>query len=59
MYNRITEEVCDDFNVPFIDTRSITGIMWDRASDWCHYKDVTGEMEAFYLVHWLFSMIDE
>ena len=50
MYNVIIEEVCKKFSVPFIDTQSITGIMWERAADWCHYRDISGEMEAVYFL---------
>ena len=50
MYNEIIEEVCKDFGVPFIDTRNITGLMWERAEDWCHYRDISGKMEALYFL---------
>lgn len=50
MYNEIIEEVCKDFGIPFINTRSITGVMWERAEDWCHYRDISGEMETLYFL---------
>lgn len=50
MYNKIIKEACDDFGVPFIDTRSITGVMWERAEDYNHYKDISGGMEALYFL---------
>ena len=24
--------------------------MWDRAPDWCHYTDVSGKIEAEYIL---------
>ena len=50
VYNEIIKEVCEDFSVPFMDTRSVTGVMWERAEDWCHYRDISGEMEALYFL---------
>ncbi|KAL7476401.1 hypothetical protein ACHAW6_002267 [Cyclotella cf. meneghiniana] len=55
MCSGIVKQVCAEFNVPYIDTSDITGVMWDRHSDWAHFKDVSGELEALYLLHHLFS----
>ena len=24
--------------------------MWERAEDWCHYRDISGKMEALYFL---------
>lgn len=50
MYNNITRSLCSQFNISFIDTNDIIGIMWDRAPDWCHYTDVSGKIEAEYIL---------
>ncbi len=55
MYSGIVKQVCAEFNVPYIDTSDITGVMWDRQADWAHFKDVSGELEALYLLHRIFS----
>eukprot|EP00804_Cyclotella_cryptica_P028088 CCRYP_016153-RA/>CCRYP_016153-RA protein AED:0.05 eAED:0.05 QI:1321/1/1/1/0/0/2/123/99 len=55
MYDRITQQLCEEFDVPFIDANDITGVMWDRHADWAHFKDVSGELEALYLLHHIFS----
>jgi hypothetical protein len=54
-YNIITKELCNEFQVPFIDTTDITGIMWDRHEDWAHFKDISGELEARYFLYSVFS----
>ncbi|KAL3769835.1 hypothetical protein ACHAWO_011325 [Cyclotella atomus] len=54
-YNIITKELCNEFQVPFIDTTDITGIMWDRQEDWAHFKDISGELEARYFLYRVFS----
>jgi hypothetical protein len=46
--------VCEKFNITLIDT-NIIGIMWDLAADWCHYKDISGEMEAMYILYRMFA----
>jgi hypothetical protein len=51
IYNRITERLCKEFKIPLIDTKYIIGVMWDRAADWCHYNDISGEMEARYILN--------
>jgi hypothetical protein len=50
MYNTIEKRVCDEYGMPWIDTNDIMGIMWDRAADWCHYDDVSSDMEAKYIL---------
>lgn len=47
---KIIQEACEDFGVPFIDTRSITGAMEERAEDYNYYKDISGGMEALYFL---------
>lgn len=54
MYNRITKQLCKEFKISLIDTNDIVGVTWDRASDWCHYEDSSGEMEAIYILHRIF-----
>ena len=39
----------------FIDTSDIMGIMWDRASDWCHYQDISSDMDMIYFVRMVLS----
>lgn len=55
MYNRVSKHECEKFNMTFLDTNDIMGIMWDRASDWCHYRDISSEMEARYFLHTIFA----
>ena len=55
MYNQILKQLCNEYDVPFIDTNDITGVMWDRADDWVHFKDISGQTEALYLMHHVFS----
>lgn len=50
MYNTITERVCNQYGMPWINTNDIMGIVWDRAADWCHYDDVSSDMEARYIL---------
>jgi len=54
MYNQITKRVCNKFKIPLIETNDIIGIMWDRAADWCHYEDVSSDMEILYILDRLF-----
>eukprot|EP00956_Cyclotella_meneghiniana_P043033 scaffold250083_cov156-Cyclotella_meneghiniana.AAC.1 len=46
MYTRIIKQLCQEYDVPFIDTGDITHVMWDRQVDWAHFRDVSGELEA-------------
>jgi hypothetical protein len=55
MYNRITKRLCDRFGMTWINTNDIMGVMWDRARDWCHYDDVSSDMEARYLLGMIFA----
>lgn len=55
MYNIITKRVCDRYGMPWINTHDIMGVMWDRAGDWCHYDDVSSDMEARYLIRRIFE----
>ena len=55
MYNDITERVCKKFNIPFIDTRDIMGPLYDRASDFCHYRDISSVYESLYIVDKVFE----
>ena len=56
MYTRIIKQLCQEYDVPFIDTGDITHVMWDRQVDWGHFKDVSGELEALYLLHRVFEL---
>ena len=49
-YNQITKKICKELNVRLIDTSFIMSIMWDRAEDWCHYKDESTTMESLYVL---------
>ena len=55
MCNQITRQKCKEFEVPFIDTNDIMAITWDRALDWCHYRDVSSDIELLYFFHRMFS----
>jgi hypothetical protein len=39
----------------WINTNNIMGVKWDRARDWCHYDDVSSDMEARYLLGMIFA----
>jgi len=54
MYNQVTKRVCNKFKIPLIETNDIIGIMWDRASDWCHYDDVSSDMEVLHIIDRIF-----
>lgn len=41
MHNIITKSICDQCGMPWIGINDIMGVMWDRASDWHHYLDVS------------------
>lgn len=55
MYNQIIRLSAAKFNITLIDTAYITGIMWDGAPDWCHFRNTAGEMEARYILGRIFS----
>ena len=55
MYNAILKQLCQQYNVPLIDTSEITSVMWDRHEDWAHFKDISGELETIYVVYRVFS----
>lgn len=55
MYNDILRRLCKSFKIPLIDTNDIIGIMWDRAEDWCHFRDVSGDMETIYILDRIFA----
>lgn len=55
MYNAILKQLCQQYNVPLIDTSEITSVMWDRHEDWAHFKDISGELETIYVVYHVFS----
>ncbi len=59
MYRTIAERVCKAHGMPLIDTSEIMDIMWDRASDWCHYDDVSSDMEAMYILSTVFNTTGE
>lgn len=48
MYNQITKQKCKEFDIPLIDTNDIMGMIWDRAEDWCHYRDISSDIEIMY-----------
>merc|ERR1712183_654573 len=54
LYNGVMERVCQEYGLPYIDTTDIMGILWDRAEDWCHYRDVSSEMEYLYIMDRIF-----
>jgi len=54
MYNEIAEMACKAHSMPWIDTRDVMSVMWDRAGDWCHYDDVTSEVEAIHILRTIF-----
>ncbi len=54
MYNDIVEKVCRKFNITFIDTREIMGPLYDRATDWCHYRDISSDYESLYIAGKIF-----
>lgn len=49
-YNSIIKSLCEQYNLPFLDTNAIVGPMWDSADDWCHLNQQVGLPEAFYLL---------
>ena len=55
MYNQISSRKSKEFGAPFINTNDIIGITWDRAADWCHFDDVSSDMELLYILHRMFS----
>ena len=55
MYTSIVKQICQEFDIPFIDTSDITSVMWDRHDDWSHFKDISGKTEALYMLHRVFS----
>ena len=54
-YNKITKQVCEKFGVPLIDTREIHGVVWDRAEDFDHYDDISGDAEVLYVLDKIFG----
>lgn len=55
MYRQISKRVCAKHNIPLIETNDIIGIMWDRAVDWCHYLDISRDMELTYILNRIFA----
>ena len=55
MYNNITKRLCEKHNMQFLDTNDIMGIMWDRATDFCHFQDVSSFMESKYILSRIFA----
>ena len=55
MYNQITKRICEKYDIPFIDTNDIMGAGWDRAKDWCHYRDSSSDMELMYIFDRIFE----
>eukprot|EP00980_Cylindrotheca_fusiformis_P004175 scaffold909_cov135-Cylindrotheca_fusiformis.AAC.32 len=55
MLDKITRDLCEKLDITFIDTDHIIGIMWDRAEDWCHYRDTSGKIEAEYYLKRMFE----
>ena len=54
MYNDIVEKVCQKFNITFIDTGEIMGPLYDRAADWCHYRNISSDYESNYIAGKIF-----
>ncbi len=55
MYRQISKRLCAKYNIPLIETNDIIGIMWDRAADWCHYLDISRDMELTYILNRIFG----
>ncbi len=55
MHNKITERVCKQFGMRWIDTSDIMGVMWDRAIDFNHYYDISSDFEAMYVLSTVFQ----
>ena len=49
-YNAVIQRVCEELDVPFLDTRGISGPIWDGNPDWNHIALKTNELELLYLV---------
>mmetsp|Transcript_18641 Transcript_18641/g.27948 ORF Transcript_18641/g.27948 Transcript_18641/m.27948 type:complete len:593 (-) Transcript_18641:548-2326(-) len=49
-YNAIIKSLCEQYNIPFLDTNAMFGPMWDSGNDWCHPNMQVGLPEAFYLL---------
>ena len=54
VYNKITMQLCKEYNISYIDTGDIVNIMYDRQADWAHFKDISGETEALYILSRIF-----
>jgi len=52
MYNDIVEKVCRKFNITFIDFREIMSPLYDRATDWCHYRDIMVPLQRYQFRLW-------
>ena len=55
MYNKITKKLCQKYGIPLIETNDIVGVTWDRAKDYNHYDDISGETEAAYILNQIFA----
>ena len=55
MYNQITRKMANKHNITVIDTNEIVGITWDRSEDWCHIKDISGDLESWYMLYRLYD----
>ena len=49
-YNLVLKGVAEEMSITFIDTNFIIGPMWDATSDWCHYDNKVGLVEARYIL---------
>jgi len=54
-YNYVLEKLCNDFGLPFIDTNFIISPMWDTPSDWNHFGNEAGKVEAIYIMDIIFK----
>ena len=49
-YNAIIQSICNDYDLPFMNTNEIVGPMWDSGDDWCHLHGKVAIVEAYYLL---------
>jgi len=55
-YNSINQQLCYKYNVTYINTQTVMGPVWDRASDWNHYRDESSRYEGVLIYGKLFRL---